>query len=135
MKTNGDQEENLDFMDDLLAREPDRKVENGVLISKCFRTFYLILCLCVFLLLLLWVVTAFPPKWAEFKKNEKRRDALRCDVFDVKAEARTLRHNQERFLSDKYFVQKLAHEIGYAHEEEVIFQFNDQMEEAYHGTH
>ena len=49
---------------------------------------------------------------------------LRLEIQEAESDAKALRRNQERFFSDKYFVQKLAHETGYAHEEEIVFQFN-----------
>jgi len=58
--------------------------------------------------------------------NEKRRAELRLEIQEAESDAKALCRNQERFFSDKYFVQKLAHETGYAHEEEMIFQFNDR---------
>ncbi len=69
----------------------------------------------------------FPAKWAEFKETERRRNELQAEIFETEVEARVLRRKGERFVTDKYFVQKLAHEIGYAHEEEVIFQFNEPV--------
>ncbi len=78
----------------------------------------------VVILLVLWVATAFPPKLAEFQKDDGRRNELQEEIRQLKKEESTLSRNQDRFFTDKYFVQKLAHETGYAHEEEIIFQFS-----------
>jgi len=93
--------------------------------SKTTRVISLSLYGGVVLLLVLWVVTAFPAKWTEFRKDEARRKELSEDVRQLKAGANELRRNQERFLTDRYFVQKLAHDIGYAHKEETIFHFDE----------
>ncbi len=92
--------------------------------SKAMRIIYLSLYAACYALLALWVVTAFPAKWAEFWENEARKKELSEEVRQLKKEESMLSCNQERFLTDKYFVQKLAHETGYAHEEEIIFQFS-----------
>jgi len=93
--------------------------------SKVIRILYLSLYGGVVLFLLLWVVTAFPSKWAEFQKDEARRKELSEEIRQLKKEESMLRRNQDRFWVDKYFVQKLAHETGYAHEGEIIFEFAD----------
>ncbi len=87
------------------------------------RVAYLSFCGCCAVLLALWVAIAFPPKLAEFRKNEVRRDELDREHRRFKKEANALRRNQDRFFSDKFFVQKVAHETGYAHEGEMIFEF------------
>ena len=97
---------------------------------KAARVAYLSFCGCCAVLLALWVAIAFPPKLAEFQKNEVRRDELEKENRRFKTEANALRRNQDRFLSDKWFVQKVAHETGYAHEGEIIFEFvEEQIEE------
>ena len=92
--------------------------------SKAMRIIYLSLYAACYALLALWVVTAFPAKWAEFWENEARKKELSEEVRQLKKEANALQRNQDRFFTDKYFVQKLAHETGYAHEGEIIFQFS-----------
>lgn len=94
---------------------------------KPIRTLYLALNLCVILLEILWVVTAFPKKWGEFEENKKRSNELSEEIRELESQEKAFRWNRDRFEADKYFVQKLAHEIGYAHEEEVIFQFSDAV--------
>ncbi len=76
------------------------------------------------LFVFLKIAIPFPAKWAEFKETDQRRNELQAELSAIEAEAKAIRRNRERFVTDKYFVQKLAHEIGYAHESEVIFQFS-----------
>jgi uncharacterized membrane protein len=77
-------------------------------------------------LALIGIVFAFFPKVSRFRSYQQTKASLEEDIR-VKEEAiKELRRNQERFSTDKYFVQQMAHEIGYAHEGETIYQFNDQ---------
>ena len=59
---------------------------------KPIRIFYLALNLCVVLLEILWVVTAFTPKWAEFKTNEKRCKELGEEVRELESLGKALRY-------------------------------------------
>lgn len=78
------------------------------------------------LLALLGVVFAFFPKVAQFRSYQRTKAGLAEDVRLKEESIKELRLKQERFSTDKYFVQQLAHEIGYAHEGETIYQFNEK---------
>lgn len=72
------------------------------------------------------VVFAFLPKVNQFRGYQNTREALEEDIRLRKEAINDLRIKQERFSTDKYFVQQIAHETGYAHEGEVIYQFNEK---------
>ncbi len=65
------------------------------------------------------------PKITQFQNYQKTNAALKEDIRIKKEKIKDLRRKQERFQRDKYFVQQLAHEIGYAHAGETIYQFTE----------
>ena len=71
------------------------------------------------------VLFAFIPKVARFRSYQQTKAALEEDIRATDEAIKDLRLKQERFGTDKYFVQQMAHEIGYAHESETIYQFNE----------
>jgi len=72
------------------------------------------------------VFFAFLPKIDQFNTYQARKAELDEDIRIHDELVKELRLKQERFGSDKYFVQQIAHEIGFAHEGETIYQFNDK---------
>lgn len=72
------------------------------------------------------VVFAFLPKVNQFRNYQSTKKALEEDIRTRKESINELRIKQERFGTDKYFVQQIAHETGYAHEGEIIYQFNEK---------
>ncbi len=79
-----------------------------------------------FLLALIGGVFAFIPKVSQYQEYQKTikelKGAIDCDEKKIKE----LRRKQDKFSTDKHFVQKIAHETGFAHSGEVIFQFEDE---------
>ena len=69
---------------------------------------------------------AFFPKVNQFKDYQQTKQQLEADIRMEEERVKELRLKQEKFSTDKHFVQKIAHEIGFAHEGEVIFQFSDE---------
>lgn len=72
------------------------------------------------------VVFAFLPKMTQFRSYQETKNALDTDIRAKEESIKELRIKQERFGSDKYFVQQIAHEIGFAHEGETIYQFSEK---------
>jgi len=72
------------------------------------------------------VVFAFLPKMTQFRSYQETKNSLETDIRAKEESIKELRLKQERFGSDKYFVQQIAHETGYAHEGETIYQFNEK---------
>ncbi len=72
------------------------------------------------------VVFAFLPKVSQFHSYQATKNALDADIRAKDEAIKDLRLKQERFSTDKYFVQQIAHEIGFAHPSETIYQFNEK---------
>lgn len=72
------------------------------------------------------VVFAFLPKVTQFRSYQETKNALDADIRAKEEAIKELRLKQERFSTDKYFVQQIAHEIGFAHQGETIYQFNEK---------
>jgi hypothetical protein len=87
---------------------------------------YRYVAMAVFGLALIGVVCAFVPKMAQFRSYQGTKNTLETDLRAQEEAIKELRLKQERFSTDKYFVQQIAHEIGFAHEGETIYQFSDK---------
>lgn len=94
--------------------------------QKYWNVIYRYAAIAVLALALTGVVFAFLPKVTQFRSYQATKNALKADIRAKEEKINELRLNQERFSTDKYFVQKIAHQIGFAHEGETIYQFNDQ---------
>jgi cell division protein FtsB len=92
-----------------------------------WNTLYRIAVLAAVLLALAGVIFAFWPKVTRFRSYQETKEALEADIRTKEESIKALRLDQERFSTDKTFVQKLAHETGYAHEGETVFQFNNEQ--------
>lgn len=79
-------------------------------------------------LALIGVSFAFFPKVNQFRDYQQTKVHLEDDIRIEEERIKDLRLKQEKFSTDKHFVQKIAHEIGFAHEDEVIFQFEDKAD-------
>lgn len=88
---------------------------------------YRYVALSVVLLALIGVCFAFLPKIQQFQSYEETQTRLKNEISAEKERIKELRHNQEKFSTDKNFVQKKAHEIGFAHEGETIYQFDEPL--------
>jgi len=94
--------------------------------QKQWNIIYRYAALAVILLALIGVVFAFLPKVSQFKDYQKTKGDLEAEIRAEEERIKELRLKQEKFSTDKHFVQKIAHEIGFAHEGEVIFQFENE---------
>ncbi|MGE4490616.1 MAG: hypothetical protein AB7E95_13825 [Kiritimatiellales bacterium] len=94
--------------------------------QKYWNKIYRIAALAAVGLALAGVVFAFFPKVTQFQRYQATKSTLENDIRAKEESIKELRLNQERFSTDKFFVQQLAHEIGYAHEGETIFQFGEK---------
>lgn len=68
---------------------------------------------------------AFLPKIDQYRKYQETREELEEKIRAENKRSNELRLNQQKFTTDKHFVQKLAHEKGFAHEGETIYQFEE----------
>lgn len=67
------------------------------------------------------VVLAFAPKIRQLQTYRETRDSLQQRIEVTVAAERELRDKQRRFLHDPEFVERIAHEVGYARKDEVIY--------------
>lgn len=94
--------------------------------QKYWNVFYRYVAIAVIGLALTGVVFAFLPKVAQFRSYQETKTALETDIRAKEEAIKELRLKQERFGTDKYFVQQIAHERGFAHEGETIYQFSEK---------
>lgn len=78
----------------------------------------------IVLLALIGAALAFLPKIRQFQGYQDTKNKLEADIRTEETHIRDLRLNQQKFSTDKNFVQKLAHEKGFAHEGETIYQLD-----------
>lgn len=79
----------------------------------------------IVLLALVGVMFAFLPKIRQFQGYQDTKTGLETEIRAEEARIRELRRNQQKFTTDKKFIQKLAHEKGFAHEGETIYQLDE----------
>ena len=72
------------------------------------------------------VVLAFTPKVKQLKEYQSRHDALQQRIDVTVAAEQELKEKQRRFQTDPEFVEKVAHEVGYARSDETIFHFPEE---------
>jgi hypothetical protein len=94
--------------------------------QKYWNTIYRYAAIAAIGLALTGVVFAFLPKMSQFRSYQETKNTLEEDIRNKEEAIKELRIKQERFGSDKYFVQQIAHETGYAHDGETIYQFNEK---------
>ena len=94
--------------------------------QKYWNVIYRYVAIAVIGLALTGVIFAFLPKVNQFRSYQATKNELEADIRAKEEAINELRLKQERFGSDKYFVQQIAHEIGFAHEGETIYQFNEK---------
>ena len=66
---------------------------------------------------------AFVPKVKQMQTYQKTCDTLQQRIDSTLSAEKDFKTRQQRFQTEAYYVEKIAHEVGYAYEDEVIFQF------------
>ncbi len=94
--------------------------------QKYWNKIYRYVAIAVIGLALTGVFFAFLPKVSQFRSYQETKTSLEADIRAKEESIKELRLKQERFGSDKYFVQQIAHEIGFAHDGETIYQFTEK---------
>lgn len=72
------------------------------------------------------VVLAFSPKVKQLQEYQETNDALQQRIEVTLSAEQELKDKQRRFISDPEFVEKVAHEVGYARTNETIFHFPEE---------
>ena len=72
------------------------------------------------------IVLAFTPKVKQMQTYQNTRDTLRQRIEVTVASEKELKEKQQRFLTDPSYVEKVAHEVGYARKDEMIYHFPEE---------
>ncbi len=72
------------------------------------------------------VVLAFAPRVKQLKEHQNTYDALQQRIEVTVASEHALKEKQRRFAADPDFVERIAHEVGYARAGETIFHFPEE---------
>jgi cell division protein FtsB len=72
------------------------------------------------------IVLAFAPKVKQLQTYQETHDSLQQRIEVTESLEREYKEKQRRFLSDPDYVEKIAHEVGYAKPEETIFHFPEE---------
>ena len=72
------------------------------------------------------VVLAFTPKVKQLQVYQDTSDELQQRIEVTVSAEQELKEKQRRFFSDPEFVEKVAHEVGYARNSETIFHFPEE---------
>jgi hypothetical protein len=72
------------------------------------------------------LVLAFTPKVRQMQAYQKTYDTLQHRIDITVTAEKESKEKQRRFFSDPAFVEKVAHEVGYARKSETIFHFPEE---------
>ena len=72
------------------------------------------------------VVLAFTPKIKQIQAYQNTSEVLQQRLDVTLAAERDLKEKQHRFLNDPAYVARVAHEVGYAREGEMIYHFPEE---------
>lgn len=72
------------------------------------------------------VVLAFTPKIKQIRAYENTRNVLQQRIDVTIAAERDLKVKQHRFRTDPSYVERVAHEVGYARKGELIYHFPEE---------
>ena len=67
----------------------------------------------------------FLPQFRQYQEFKRREDELAREIQAEEEKIKRLKHWQERFPGDKRFVEQIAHELGMAKTNEIVFTFVD----------
>lgn len=76
-------------------------------------------------LMLIALAAVFWPKWKEYRNYEQRREEARRQIQEEEERYLHLKTQQERFRTDPRFVEQVAHDLGMAKTNEVLFKFKE----------
>ena len=69
---------------------------------------------------------AFVPKWKEYREYQHRTSEMAREEALEQELINLLKAKQERFRTDPRFVVRIAHDLGLARSNEVIFRFQQE---------
>jgi cell division protein FtsB len=74
------------------------------------------------------VILLFEPKLREYQDLRRLEAQRRAEVREQEERHKALRMKQERFVNDPRFVETLAHDLGLARSNEVLFRIQTEPE-------
>ncbi len=72
------------------------------------------------------IVLAFTPKVKQIQAYQNTRDTLQQRLEVTVIAEQDLREKQRRFRTDPSYVERVAHEVGYARKDEMIYHFPEE---------
>ena len=86
----------------------------------------------IIIMVIIGIGLSFTPKVKQMHVYQKRSEQLQKKIEQTLAEEKQSQIQQRRFATDSNYVEKVAHEVGYAHEDELIFHFpnSNELDEA-----
>jgi cell division protein FtsB len=89
--------------------------------EKYWNMIYRILLIAIIVMAGVGVVLAFAPKVKQLRDDQETYNALQKRIETTEALENELKEKQRRFTTDPEFVARVAHEVGYARDDETIF--------------
>lgn len=80
----------------------------------------------IFVMLVAGIVLAFTPKVKKIQAYRNKRDSLQQRIDVTLAAERDLKERQRRFRTDPSYVERVAHEVGFARKSEMIYHFPEE---------
>lgn len=75
------------------------------------------------------VALVFIPTWQSHQRLQRQQAEAQQQIRIYEERIHQLQADQERFHQDPRFVERLAHDLGMARPDEVIFRFKERDEE------
>lgn len=94
--------------------------------EKYWNLIYRILLVTVLLMAGVGVVLAFTPKVKQMKSYQTTLDDYQQRIDLTVTNERETKENIRRFKTDPDYVEKVAHEVGYARADETIYHFPEE---------
>lgn len=94
--------------------------------EKYWNLIYRILLVTVLFMAGVGVVLAFTPKVKQMKTYQSTLDDYQQRIDLTVTSERKMKDNIRRFKTDPDYVEKVAHEVGYARADETIYHFPEE---------
>jgi len=78
---------------------------------------------------LLGAALVFVPTWQTHRELQRRQAEAQEQIRIYEERIQQLKADQERFHQDPRFIERLAHDLGMARPDEVVFRFNEDDED------
>ena len=75
---------------------------------------------------IIFVVVAFGNKVKQMHEYQAKYDSLQHRIEVTSAQTKKIKSDHRQFLTDPAFVERIAHQVGYAKKDEVIYEFSQE---------